>query len=84
MLGDILHFFVEMQNVPILFCWRCSESCANHALGKKKPPFGGFLRFEDAKVGLLVAFFCLLSDMHSFDHTFVFKLESVLVSGYLA
>jgi hypothetical protein len=24
---------------------------------KRKPPCGGFLRFEDAKVGLLVAFF---------------------------
>ena len=53
-------------------------------LAKKKPPFGGFLKFEDAKVGLLVAFFCLLPDTHSFDHISVFKLESVLVSGYLA
>jgi hypothetical protein len=58
---------------------------ANHALDRKrKPPFGGFLRFEDAKVGLLVAFFCLLSDTHPFEHVSLFKLESVLVSGYLA
>ena len=56
------------------------EPCSS----QKKPPFGGFIRFEDAKVGLLVAFFCLLPDTHPFDHISAFKLESVLVSGYLA
>ncbi len=37
--GDILHF-LEMQNVPILFYWRWSESYAEDALrfNSRQPP----------------------------------------------